>query len=590
MKIKNSILLLLLFLFTAKAYPLYPNQYLINDGALTKEFDPNLKFSFNKKQYLNTKLIEGRIALSNNELVNAMERFTDVLRLAKSLDDSLNTGLAYSFISLTNAKARNYEEALLNALEANSYLSEIGEQDTKMWNLICLGSAYLLNENRELAKRYLEEAVSKSSLANGYTQRYIMYGCENLAEIKMLEGDYRGAEKLLQQTLQYNVNEANNSSGCYYILGRCQMALSEPNKAHKNFQAAYEIAQKHNDNDLLLKIYNQKAKFFKQKGNYKLSSQFFSLADSLSKLVIESRVSQEVQQVTLNYRKEIEVKKAEVLRQKVEIEKLHLHEKSNTLKTTVAFLLFLFTGSLALLMYIRRKTSCKLVRLQTEIVKSNEKQLTNYIAGQEEERNRISRDLHDGIGSQLAILKMQLSQLQKNNNPDSMPKLRESILLCDDIYSGLRNVAFNLMPRTLVKEGLVSAFEELACKLQKSTGLKFYFNNYGIENRLSIEVESALFRISQEITANIIKHSQATVTSIDLAADSNSIGLTISWNGKGFDPKTLENSKGFGWKNINTRLNQMGGSIMIDSSAEQDFSMIMVEVPLETKQRYGKTG
>jgi signal transduction histidine kinase len=590
MKIKKSILLLLLFLFTAKAYPLYPIHYLMNDGVFTKEFDPNLNFSYNKKQYLNTKLIEGRIALSNNELVDAMERFTYVLRLAKTLDDSLNTGLAYSFISLTNAKARNYEEALINAIEANNYLAEKGGQDTKTWNRICLGSAYLLNDNMELAKRYLEEAVSKSSLTKGYTQRYIMYGCENLAKIKMLEGDYRGAEKLLQQTLQYNVNEANNTSGCYYKLGRCQMALGEPSKAHKNFQAAYEIAKRHTDNELLLKIYIQKAKIFNQRGNYKLASQFYSLADSLSQMVIDSRVSQEVQQVTLNHQKEIEDQKSEVLKQKGEIEKLYLQEKSNRLKIGVIFLLFLLTSSLALLMHLKRKSSSKIIVLQDEIVESNEKLLTNYIAGQEEERNRISRDLHDGIGSQLAILKMQLSQLQKNNTPDAMPKLRESLLLCDDIYSGLRNVAFNLMPRTLVKDGLVTAFEELTCKLQKSTGLKFYFNNYGIENRLAIEVESALFRISQEITANIIKHSQANVATIDLAADSNSVGLTISWNGKGFNPKSLENSKGFGWKNINTRLNQMGGSIMIDSSVEHDFSMIIVEIPLKTKQHYGKAG
>lgn len=565
-----------------------PSQF--DEQLFPIEFDAGLVFSVNRDKYIKHKFTNGHVALSCSRFVDAMEYFTDGLRLATAVYDSLNTGLAYSFISLTHSLVHNNTEALQNALEANNYLSTQNGQETKTWNLICLGSAYLRNDNALLAKKYLEQAIALSGYSNGFKQQYIIFGCENLACIKIQEGNYTGAEQILFTALLNNTNKSNITSGCYYKLGLCQMALNKVSEAHKNFQIAHDLAIKGQNFNLLEKLYAEKAKFLRKRGDFERSSHFYALADSISKKKFESRANNEVQQVTLNYQNDIERQKAELSRQRMEIEQLHLYEKTNRLKTTVAFLLLAITSSLALLMYIRRKTSCKLVRLQSEIVKSNEKQLTNYIAGQEEERNRISRDLHDGIGSQLAILKMQLSQLQKNNAPDSMPKLRESILLCDDIYSGLRNVAFNLMPRTLVKEGLVSAFEELACKLQKNTGLKFYFNNYGIENRLCIEVESALFRISQEITANIIKHSQATVTSIDLAADSNSIGLTISWNGKGFNPKTLETSKGFGWKNINTRLNQMDGSIMIDSSAEQDFSMIMVEIPLKIKQRYGKAG
>lgn len=559
-----------------------------NELLFPKEFDEGLAFSINSDKYIRQKFTSGHLSLSNSRFVDAMEFFTEGLRLASAVHDSLNTGLAYSFISLTHTIVRNNAEALQNALEANNYLSAMCGQEIKIWNLICLGSAYLANNYTLLAKNYLEQALSLSGYSKGFTQQYIIYGLENLAYIKIQEGDYIGAEQVLQSAIQNNMKETNTTCGCYYKLGLCQMELGKISEAHNNFQIAKDMAIRECNHNLLVKLYIEQAKYFRQIEQFERSSFYFALADSINKCIIEQRVNDEVQQVTIGYQNDIERQKSELFKQSLEIERLHLHEKTNRLKTTLALLLFAITSCLALLMHLKRKSSSRIILLQREIVRSKEMLLTNYIAGQEEERNRIARDLHDGIGSQLAVLKMQLSQLLSKHQPQSRDSLCSALSLCDEIYGGLRNVAFNLMPRTLVREGLISALHELTVKLTKSSSIEFNFNNFGVGLQFPANVESALFRITQEITANIVKHSKARIVSLDISTDNNSIGLTISWDGPGFDPKKLEHSKGFGWKNINTRLNQVGGTIIIDSAICQNFTTIMVEIPLKTKQTYGK--
>lgn len=587
LNIKTLILLGILFPFNTLAITIHNNSTQESDIIL------NLKIHSltgpKKDEYVKHKITAGRIAIKSNEFVTAMENFTEALRLATAIKDSTNIGLAYSFISLTNAKVNNNTEALQSAIIADSFLSSSHNPRITAWNKVCVGSAYLINGNNNIAQKELEQVIKLKDLAAGITEEYIIYGCENLAKIKMLKGNYTEAVELLKAAIEYNLNPSYSTRGCYYKLGLCYVALGNISEAHKYFDIAYNEAKRCSDKNMLTKIYLKKASFFKKRGDFEVSTHYYSLADSISQDVIDYRVSQDVQQVALKYQKDIEAKQKELQNQQAEIETLQLHEKSNRLKTTIAILTCIVTLTLSLMMYLKRRASYKMMELQDKIAKTNEQLLLNYIAGQEQERNRIARDLHDGIGSQLAVLKMKLSQLsQSNQREETLADNRNALTLCDEIYNGLRNVAYNLTPRTLDRQGLVPALNELTYKLEKNSNIAFCFNNFGVLSRYHNDVELAIFRVCQEITANIIKHSKATEANIDIAIDNKGLGLTISWDGPGFDPQTLENSKGFGWKNILTRLNQVNGSITIDSAPSKVFSMIIIEIPIKFEHQYGK--
>ncbi|HPX06277.1 MAG TPA: hypothetical protein PLC17_10110, partial [Tenuifilaceae bacterium] len=154
----------------------------------------------------------------------------------------------------------------------------------------------------------------------------------------------------------------------------------------------------------------------------------------------------------------------------------------------------------------------------------------------------------------------------------------------DDIYQNLRDVAFNLMPIVLVKEGLNAACAALVHRLNLVKNV-FTFNELSLSSRLPADIEYALFRVTQEVTANIVKHADALWALVELTCDDSTIALQISYEGRGFNPDELKTSTGYGWRNIKVRLEQVGGSIVVDSSEGTAVTTYLVEIPYYGKKK-----
>ena len=587
---RYHIILLLFLCNTSFAEP--SNNKLGN--SLSKDISHFNSTEFNKSMnmvndFLNQRIHEGRKFIAEAKYVDAVETFTELLELAKAHNDSTYIVTAYGYLCLTHGIVGNPTETLYYAELSNSYLGSNTNETIKRWTQVGLGSAHFLNNNYLVADSILSEVIRK---CHGicYDDQYLIYAFKNLAQIKFDSRNLTEAKDLLIKAIGYpNTHHKGALISSYYLLGRVYNKLGDTKTAHHYFNLSHDLAVLEPDKSFLARIYTKKARFFNDNGDYKRSAYFYSLADSLYENVINSRISQEVQRVTLNYQREYEIKQIELRKQELEIEKLKIARKSARQSVFLSILLFTLSLIISLLMFNKKRRAQKVATLEQEISKQKELQLQNFIRGQEDERNRLARDLHDGIGSQMAILKMHLSKSQLSKF-DDYDKANIPVKLCDDIYQSLRDVAFNLLPRPLVREGLVSALEELTRKLNKSSDVEFSFNNYGLYNRLSNDKEAGLFRIAQEITANIIKHSSATSARIDVTCDQKSLVLTISWDGKGFNPELLEKSTGYGWKNINTRLNQLNGNILIDSSEESDYTTAIVDIPNNNLKQYGKTG
>lgn len=158
------------------------------------------------------------------------------------------------------------------------------------------------------------------------------------------------------------------------------------------------------------------------------------------------------------------------------------------------------------------------------------------VRGQENERKRIAKDLHDGLGGLLATARLQLQNIQKE-----IDKLSESNLfqkaenLIDNAHEEVRRIAHNMMPNALLNLGLVSAIGDLAKSIEGSKNMKVdtYFSREHLE--LSEEKEINLYRIIQEACQNILKHADASRILIQLIEDESNLSLTIEDNGIGFD-------------------------------------------------------
>ena len=211
--------------------------------------------------------------------------------------------------------------------------------------------------------------------------------------------------------------------------------------------------------------------------------------------------------------------------------------------------------------------------------------LQQVTRAQEEERKRISRELHDEATQALVVLSRQLDSLAssgKGLSENSRLRLEELRQQTNNVMQGVRRLSQDLRPAALDRLGLVSALEWLASDVAEYSGIATKINTLGIERRLPEEVELVLFRITQEALRNVWRHSQATKAEITVEFDQNKIRITVSDNGKGFNlPKTigdLARDGKLGLVGMQERAQLLGGTLTVQSQPGKG-SSIAVEIP-----------
>ena len=197
-----------------------------------------------------------------------------------------------------------------------------------------------------------------------------------------------------------------------------------------------------------------------------------------------------------------------------------------------------------------------------------EKQLSNYTAlmeGQEQERRRLARDLHDGLGCQLSAIKLGLSRIpaESVSQERSLQQVTEQL---DASMRELRWISRNMMPESLLTLGLKEALKDL-CSSVMSTQLRLVYNAYNIDPALPLATQTMIYRMVQEIITNAVKHADASVIMLQCSQEEDSFFITVEDNGRGFDAGA-HHSAGIGLKNIRNRVDYFHGNLNIESSSE----------------------
>lgn len=188
------------------------------------------------------------------------------------------------------------------------------------------------------------------------------------------------------------------------------------------------------------------------------------------------------------------------------------------------------------------------------------------LMGEEKERGRISRDLHDGLGGKLSGIKILLSNLKSNLlDTDLKDKLEQALSQLNSSISELRMVAHNIMPESLVNFGLKDALNDLCVNLKDNKKAEITFLFYGEPFRFDNSIETSFFRIAQEAINNALKYADASKIIIQLIQDESWVNLTVQDNGKGFNVEEYRNKKAGGLKNIRSRAESFDGRFHIDS-------------------------
>ncbi|MBC3759870.1 hypothetical protein H7U19_15770 [Hyunsoonleella sp. SJ7] len=202
--------------------------------------------------------------------------------------------------------------------------------------------------------------------------------------------------------------------------------------------------------------------------------------------------------------------------------------------------------------------------LSEKIVIEERKNLTAFIKGEDEERKRIGKELHDNIGSKLSVLKRFVSD--KFNDE----KVTETI---DAICNDVRNLSHEISPSDLKIVGFKNAVEDLSKTLTDQTSLQVNFNSFQFPETLDEETSIQLYRVIQEAFNNILKHANAKQVDVQLMGHDDSSTISIEDDGNGFDLANTKN--GLGLKNMQSRIQQIGGSISIDTSPQKGASILI---------------
>ncbi len=180
-------------------------------------------------------------------------------------------------------------------------------------------------------------------------------------------------------------------------------------------------------------------------------------------------------------------------------------------------------------------------------VKEQQYRSVLILEGQEEERKRISAEIHDGIGQMLTGLKLNLEGITPSSAPHMKKRIKDTKDLMKSVIKEVRRVSFNLAPSSLVDFGIAPALKKVSQEITSLTNTKVTFENKtGFINRLEKNIETNLYRIAQEAVNNSIKYSEAKQIDIRIMHTHSVLTIEVEDNGKGFDKQKLENAGHFG--------------------------------------------
>ncbi len=222
----------------------------------------------------------------------------------------------------------------------------------------------------------------------------------------------------------------------------------------------------------------------------------------------------------------------------------------------------------------RKKAEQEVERLNTENVtdKINQQKIisSKIVENQENEQNRIAREIHDGIGQMLTGLKFSLESINLDDKEKAAQKIEYLKKLSLDIIKGVRTATFNLMPPELSDHGIVSSIAKLTQELSKLTGKNIlFYNKTHFDKRLDSLIEINIYRLTQEAINNALKYAESSHIIVQMSHSNSILSITIDDNGKGFDINTVEKKRnsesGMGLLFMKERVQYINGRVFINS-------------------------
>ncbi|NOY49112.1 MAG: tetratricopeptide repeat protein [Chlorobi bacterium] len=556
----------------------------------------------------------GIVYLDKGSLSRALEYFTNSLVLREELSDSIGIAASFNKIGIVYQKEGKLDLALdnqMNALKIYEVLNKtlwisytqnniaiinfnIGNLETALeYHHRALSTRLKLNDEYGVAASYgnianVELALSDTAPAirnyeNALRIFRILKNKEaesvqlsNLGSIYLNKKDYPLALRYLDKSLEIReeLKDKKAIASSLLKLGKLYLETAEYQKAYEFLSRARLLSSEIGVIAEQLQSYNDLSKLFISLANKDSSYKYLNLYTSTIDSLYSARLDQQIIDAQTKYDVERKDKDLQLYRSKTALAESKL--KQRKLEIWLLIFVVISISGLAIFMLYRRKQKQKQA-LGKARMEHKHKMIKAVIDGQEVERRKIARELHDGVGQTLSGIKLRWSNIQ--NSIEESLNIGSVAIMLDDAVDEVRNLSHQMLPKELEQFGLLPAIEGFLEHRFEGEQINCGFQHLKLEGRLRADIELGVFRIVQELCGNVLKHAKADNLSIQILRHSKNLVVILQDDGIGFDQENIQ-SDGIGLINIESRVDALKGFVNFESSPGKG-TEVTIRIPLD---------
>lgn len=518
----------------------------------------------------------------------AIDIFLQIIPLLEKVPSHANHGVVYQNLCALYNEIGQPEKAKEHGFKALTIFRTLNSEFNLASLLNNLAMSYtslgqykeaieLLNEAREIADRTENQYVAMTTLFN-------------LIDINLQRGYIDGVKADCEEALKLaqKLNDPVSEAIAHRGLAMYYLYSSDPENAERSAQQSLRLALANHTIKHAGKVYGVLGSIAIVRNDFKAHRIYSSKSDSIRNLLLNESIAKNIQNVEAKYDAEKKERTIKDLQKDAQIKDLSIQR--NKLTTIALIGSLIFAGLISILLNNNFREKKKLLSERNRLQEARIAQLESekqvlageaVIKGQEEERGRLAKDLHDGLGGMLSGVKFSLANMKSNVvlDADNALVFERSLDMLDHSISELRRVAHNMMPEVLVRFGLSEALKSYCENVRASEVFKIDYQAVGGAERLPEKTEIFIFRIAQELLNNAVKHAQASHVLVQLARNKDEVSVTVEDNGVGFDQTQSRSTAGAGLTSVRSRVDYLKGKIDIQSVPGEGTS-VYVTIPI----------
>ncbi len=540
----------------------------------------------------------GLVYLEQGHLTKALQYFNES---ASANEHGYDYAISINNIGVVKRKQGKLDEALSYFKKSLSACQDVGDEYCSITPLSGMASLYLEQKKYEQAfevsARIIKAQESlglEKDLMVSYNRMGLLYNEQESYDLA-LAYFYRalGIATHLNSGLTYFIH--GNLSNTHEYLGQFEEALKHNILFYQKKDSLSSVEYKLRTEELLTKYETDKRekeisllKKDKRLQEIEMENKQALYTKELLKRNLEE---QENKYKLLHKNRQIGFLTKDSALQKAKIENKQIELERQTFFRNVAIVsaILIFIPTFILMVVYQQKVRNKeLLALKTEEVNKQKslellrsfeiKTIKANIEGQEKEKQRLARELHDGVAGSLAAIKMRfqsIGQLLEDNA--TLKNLMQSV---DEVYKEVRTISHHLTPPGMMQYSFVHFINKYLTEISQSSKINIEYIYHGemALNQLTDDVKVEIYRILQELITNVIKHSKADLVEVQLMKQTEEVNLIVEDWGKGFD--AVAKSAGLGLVSIKSRVDALGGQLNVDSAPKRG-TIVSVIIPVD---------